>query len=396
MILGAGPFQVPVIQKAVDLGLYVITMDYLPDNVGHRLSHQYVNCSTTDREGVARAAKELAVDGICSFGSCVATLTVSYVCNQLGLPGVSFSVAETMSMKHRFRTFLRELGFPYPEFVVLHSFDELGTSLRNLRFPVIFKPVDSSGSRGMTKIVTPDDDAERAAFIHALRFSPSGMVCVEEFISGTEVGGDAIFVGGKLAFIAITHKRLDGLVVTGHSLPTNISVGDQRRVKATLERCCSALVYSDGPLNFDVIVTPERIVILEMSPRNGGNGIPEVIERATGIDVQVAKLRIALGESAQLPDAGELCVRGVGSWIFGSDYGGVLKSIRGFEEIQADVPEVFQLFLALKPGCMVNRFDHGGNLLGYAVFDCETQAIYNSIATRIKHALRIEIDPQDS
>lgn len=395
MILGAGLFQLPAIRKAIDLGLDVITVDYLADNVGHRFSHQFVNCSTTDRVGVARAAAHYSVDGICTFASDVAIRTVGYVCDQLGLSGVSLNVAETMSMKYRFRSFLKEKGFAYPNFVVVASLDQPTGIAETLRFPVVFKPADSSGSRGMTKIVAPNNHLERAALDHALRFSSSGLVCAEEFVEGTNVGGDGILIDGEFAFLAITHKRVAGFVVTGHSLPTSISSNDQSRVKAALEKCCSALAYTDGPLNFDVIVTPEQIFIIEMSPRNGGNGIPGVIERASGVDVQLATLRFALGLSPQLPEAEQLFVRGVGSWVFGSDCAGVLKSIYPLEKVQGEVPEIYQLFLAKEPGNMVNRFDHGGNLIGYAIFDCETPALYSSIATRINHALKIEIDPED-
>lgn len=390
MILGAGPFQVPGIQKAVALGHHVITVDYFPDNIGHRFSHERVNCSTTDRESVARAARDLEVGGICTFSSDVAVPTVGYVCEQLGLPGVSSVAAETMATKHLFRAFLRERGLPHPQFVAARSFDDLHNLARQLRFPVIFKPVDTSGSRGVTKVAKPDERAVRTAFEYARAFSRSGTVCVEEFIEGIEVGGDAILHGGRLAFLAITHKHLSGFVVTGHNLPTTISPEDQMGVRAALEACCAALGYADGPLNFDVMVTPERPVILEMSARNGGNGIPSVIARATGIDVEVATLQIALGDSPVLGDG--VKISGAGSWVFGAAHRGVLRDVRQLDEVRDVVPELFDLYFAVEPGGVVNRFEHNGNLLGYALFDCDPPGRYDEIAAKISHALRIDIE----
>jgi biotin carboxylase len=391
MILGAGPFQLPAIRKAVDLGYYVITVDYLPDNVGHKVSHCYVNCSTRDREGVARAARDLGVDGVFTFSSDAAIPTVGYVCEQLGLPGIGLATAETMAQKHLFRAFLKEHGLPCPGFVVAEQFEALQRIAERLRFPVIFKPVDTSGSRGITKVNSPDESKIATAFKYARTFSHTGTVCIEEFNEGTEVGGDGILHNGRFAFIAITHKRLNGFIVTGHSIPTNISKEDQARVIHALEECCSALGYMDGPLNFDVMVSVDQTIILEMSGRNGGNGIPPVIARATGIDVEVATLRLAMGEQLNLPVDGPAAA-GAASWIFGSESGGVLREIRDMATVRADVPEMFDLILAAQPGSTVKPFEHNGNLIGCALFDCESSAHYDSIIRRIRHSLQIKID----
>lgn len=391
MILGAGPFQLPAIRKAVARGHYVITVDYLPHNIGHKFSHQYVNCSTTDRECVARAARENDIDGICTFSSDVAIPTVGYVCEQLGLPGVSLVAAETLSMKHRFRSFLRECGLPHPQFVIARSFDEFREQEELIEYPVVFKPVDTSGSRGISCVSTPSErEAVRKAFENALQYSRSGTVCVEEFIRGVEVGGDGVLLDGKFLFITITHKHLDGFLVRGHSLPTNICDDDQKRVREILELCCSEVGYTDGPLNFDVIVSDERVVIIEMSPRNGGNGIPSVIARATGVDIEVATLALALGEE---PDMTQHTteIQGAASWVFGSERGGTLQSIRDLEAVRSDVPEVFDLFVAVPINGEVKPFEHNGNLVGYALFDCTPPERYDEITTRIEQALCMEI-----
>ena len=392
MILGAGLFQLPAIRKAVDLGHYVITVNYLPENVGHKVSHCCVNCSTTDREGVARAARELGVDGVLTFSSDVAVPTVGYVCEQLDLPGVSLAAAETMTQKHLFRAFLQEHGLPHPKFAIAENAAELREISGDLRFPVIFKPVDSSGSRGLTKLDIPDESAIAAAFDYAKSFSRSGVVCVEEFVEGTDISGDGVLCNGSFSFIAITCKHLSGLIVTGHSMPANISNEAQVQVIDSLEKCCRALGYTDGPLNFDVIVAAEQIVIIEMSARNGGNGIPSVIDRATGIDVEVASLQQALGEEPKVLLESPTN-RGAGSWIFGNARGGLLRNLRGLKAIRAEVAEVFDLYLAVQPGSPVRPFDHNGNLIGCALFDCKSEKDYEDITRRISHALQIWIDP---
>ncbi len=390
MILGAGPFQVPAIRKAVSLGLHVITVDYLPDNIGHRYSHQYVNCSTTDREGVLRAARQLGIDGICTFSSDVAIPTVAYVSRCLGLPGTASDVAETMAYKQLFRSFLREKGLPCPAFITAPSSRSAREEMKRLRFPIVVKPVDTSGSRGISKVPHYDPSAIDNALNHAMNFSHSGKACIEEYIHGTEVGGDGFLHEGRFSFIAVTHKHMNGFIVTGHSMPASISGSDQERVRNILEACCNALGYCDGPLNFDVMITPDQVFILEMSARNGGNGIPAVIFRAVGVDVEVMTIRYALGDHSR-PFSPGRDDKGAGSYIFGSAMGGMLKHISGLDDLQAEIPEVFDLFLATPIGDEVKPFTHNGNLIGYALFDCSSSGAYESIAERIEKAIRLEV-----
>jgi biotin carboxylase len=392
MILGAGPFQLPIIQRAVALGCEVITVDYLPDNVGHKLSQRYVNCSTVDRDGVLAGAQDLKIDGICTYSSDVAIPTVAYVASRLGLPAVSVEAGETMATKHRFRAFLRRAGLPHPRFVAGTNFDSVAATLTRLRFPVVFKPVDTSGSRGVIRLGTNDEQSARHAFDRARSFSRSGTVCVEEFIEGIEVGGDAILIDGEIAFIAITHKHLEGFVVRGHSLPTNVSASAQQAVTDALEETCCALGYRTGPLNFDAIVSPnDEVTLLEISPRNGGNGIGAVIERATGVDVAEATIRIALGETPAFPNRGEVR-RGCGSYVFGSDRGGHLLQIASAEELRRRVPQVFDVMYAVPIGSPVDRFEHNGNLLGVALFDCADAGHYEQTVHAIEQNLAIVIE----
>jgi biotin carboxylase len=392
MILGAGPFQVPAIRKARALGCHVITVDYLPHNVGHQYGHQYVNVSTLDKQGVLQAARDLHIDGICTFSSDVAVPTVAYVCEQLGLAGANTGVAEIMATKNRFRAFLRDEGLNCPAFFSGDRYEAIERAMSELRPPLIFKPVDTSGSRGITRIDRVEASSCRAAFLRAQSFSRSKTVCVEEFVAGTEVGGDAILVDGRIAFIAITHKRLDGFVVTGHSLPANISAPDQGRVVEHIEEVCRALGYVSGPLNFDAIVSAGEVTMLEMSARNGGNGIPAVIERATGVDVETAAIHLALGNLPAFPE--NTTAHGAGSFVFGMRTGGRLQHICPAAELPHRVPEVFEMHYAKRLGDWVEPFEHNGNLIGFALFDCRDAEEYERVTERISENLALAICPE--
>lgn len=389
MILGASGGQLPLIQRAVELGHYVITVDYLPENVGHQFSHQYVNCSTVDQTGVLQFAQDLRIDGITTIASDVATATVGFVTERMALSGCPAWIANIMSNKASFRRFQHETGLNSPGFVTGEQFDQLASSLLNLTPPLMFKPVDTSGSRGVSRVDLVDHTQSKQAFDYARRFGRSKVVCVEEFINGTDVSGDGFLVNGQL-YAVITQKHKQGYIPTGHSLPTNLSEADQIRVLDEVATTCRALSYTYGPVDFDVKVSPERVVVIEMSPRLGGNGIPKLIRRATGVDLVQETIQFALGEPNAL--SGQLgVVQRCGSWVFGSRQAGRLLHVAAPDVIRRLVPEVFDYEFSYQIGEELPIFEHSGNSLGYALFDCPANSSYCDVVERLRSAMQIKI-----
>lgn len=390
MILGAGPNQLPAIQKAVDLGFHVITADYLPQNVGHRFSHQSVNCSTLDQEGILQAAKELDIDGVMTMASDVATPTVAFVAEQLGLPGGFLSAANILSNKASFRVFQREHGFHSPKFIIGSQLEDVEEAIAALSLPLMFKPVDTSGSRGISKVDKVDKKVSLAAFESARGYSGSKRVCVEEFVEGVDISGDGFLLNGHFGFALITQKYKNGFVVTGHSLPTTLSAKDQGRVLAEVAANCKAAGYTDGPIDFDVRVSPEHVTVLEMSPRLGGNGIPMIIARGTGVDLIGATICSALGEKVDVSKRWE-DIRSCGSWIFGSKHEGILEEMATEQEVSADIPEIFEYVVHYQIGERVPRFIHSAANLGYVLFDCPSEISYTQMVTKIEEASGIRV-----
>jgi biotin carboxylase len=395
MILGAGPYQLTGIKKAVNLGYKVITVDNIPDSIGHKYSHQYVNCSTIDKEGVLKAAVELEIDGIVTFASDVAMPTLGYVAEQLGLTGPGQWGAETMANKTRFRVFQRENRLKHPNFAIVERREDLESQLSNLTPPLMFKPVDTSGSRGISMVRKPGTDSYSLAFEYAKGYSRSKTVCVEQYVEGIDVSGDGFLSDGRLTFAVITKKYKQGFVVAGHRIPAAISAADQNRVIAEVAKTCTAIGYMNGPLDFDVRISSDHLTVLELSPRLGGNGIPMLIERGTGVDLFMAAIQLSLGYKVKLPKKAEIS-RSCGIIIFGSDTEGMLKHLASDQEIMDAVPEIFEYHISFKIGDQVPRFTHGGNSLGYALFDCPPQLTYSSIVARIKNTLLIGVSKKSS
>ena len=391
MVLGAGPAQLPLIRTGVELGHFVVTVDYLPENVGHHMSHRSVDCSTVDRDGVLAAAIELGIDGIATLASDVATPTIAYVADRLGLPGPPLNVAETMANKAQFRAFQESVGLPGPRFCVGTCCDDVLTDARGLTFPVVVKPVDTSGSRGVSKVDRHADHAFRRAFAEALRYSPSRTVCVEEFVPGHDVSGDGFVVDRRLRAV-VTKKYKRGLMPVGHAVPSHLTGEEQEEVRAGVERVCAALGYENGPLDFDVRLSDEGPTVLEMSARLGGNAIPAVIHHATGVDLVAAVVAYALGGEPRVPAVFEMRQQ-CASLVLGSDYGGVVTHIADSSCIRERVPEVLECEVDARPGDTVHAFVHSAACIGYAVFRCSGSEAFRAIGSRVVQTLALEVAP---
>ena len=202
MLLGGIRYLLPVIKAAHNQGYYVITADYLPDNIAHKYSDEYVNVSIIDKEAVLKVAREKQIDGIMSFGVDPGVIAASYVQNQMGLP--SFGPYESVVIlqnKDKFRAFLAENGFNVPW---AFGFDSVEGALINktkFTYPLIVKPTDSAGSKGCTRV---DDECNlQSALEYAMKYSIGGSVIVEEFIETAQpVGSKTLIDKFNLPFLS--------------------------------------------------------------------------------------------------------------------------------------------------------------------------------------------------
>lgn len=155
LLLGGSAQQVIAIQTAKDLGYYTILCDYLPDNPGQYVADKYYNASTTDVEAVYQIAKDEKVDGVLAYASDPAALPAAIVAERLDLPTNPVKSVEILGLKYPWRKFLHDHGFACPKFFSFHpntSIDEIKEKAKNFTFPIVVKPTDSSGSKGVTRL----------------------------------------------------------------------------------------------------------------------------------------------------------------------------------------------------------------------------------------------------
>ena len=301
LMLGGSMQQIPAIKRAREFGFYVITCDYLPSNPGHKYSNEFYNVSTTDLNGVLELAQKLQIDGIVAYASDPAAPTAAYVAEQMGLPGNPYKSVEVLTKKDLFREFLKNNEFFTPKAKGYYTYEDAANEVNEFKFPIMVKPVDSSGSKGVVKVY--EESSLKSAVEEALSYSRSKRFIIEEFIEkkGYQVSGDGFSVDGKLVFTSYGNELYSGkgtreYVALGEFWPSLLTDEQKNKIDNELQRLITALGMKTSAYNIEVILDKDdNVYILELGPRNGGSYIPQLIEYATGVNLLDYTLYAAMG-----------------------------------------------------------------------------------------------------
>lgn len=381
LLLGGSRYLLPVIEAAHNLGLYVITCDYLPDNIAHKYADEYCNVSIIDKDAVLEAARKLQVDGIMSFACDPGVVTAAYVAEKLGLPSCgSYESVSILQNKGRFRKFLADNGFTVPTAKGYSSIDAALQDVALFHWPVIVKPADSAGSKGVTRVDKPEELAESIRY--ALSFSHCDEFIIEDFIEkkGFSSDTDSFSVDGELKFVSFSSQRFDDnasnpYTPSAYSWPASISAEHQQELTSEIQRLLKLLDMRTSIYNIEVREgTDGRAYIMELSPRGGGNRLAEMLRYATGVDLITNAVRAAVGEEVvdveQKPYDG--CWAEV---ILHSTKAGIFDHLWVAEEIR---PNVVEEDLWIEPGAEVGDFSGANEAIGTLVlkFDSMEQMLH--------------------
>ena len=375
LMLGGSTSQVCAIKKAKEMGLYVIICDYLRDNPGQFVADEFYQISTTDKEAVLELAKKLDLDAVVCYASDPAAPTAAYVCEKLGFPTSPYESVMVLSNKDTFRRYLKEHGFNTPNAESYNTLVNLKKDAREFNYPVMVKPVDSSGSKGINKIYSIDEIDW--AYEDAMKYSRCKRIVVEEFIEkkGYQISGDGFSVDGRLVFRCFGNEFYsnDGIkeyVPLGECWPSFLSEEMQNKVHDELQRLITSLEMKTGAYNIEVILDKnDNVYILELGARNGGSLIPQITQYATGVDMVEYTIKAALGEDCSTIRMTEP----VGYWsnyMVHSKKTGLLKKVYISDELRDNFVEYQTDF---KEGDSVTAFENAGHALGTMVFRYNTK-----------------------
>lgn len=306
LVLGGDHFTIPVVEAAHKQGYYVITCDYLPDNVAHKVSDEYVNFSTTDKEGILEWANNNRIDGIVTFTDS-GVVTTAYVQHHLGLPQIGpLESVEILQNKDRFRKFLADNGFNVPRAKGYTTYEDTLEDVDWYQWPIIVKPVDSAASKGVTRVDVKEKLKD--AVEYALQFSASGRFIIEEFIEkeGCSSDSDCFSLNGKLKVVTYSAQRFDEnaenpYAPAGFSWPSTFTKEQENYLTSELQRLLNLLRMNTTIYNIESRVGKDgKPYIMEVSPRGGGNRLAEMVRFSTGADMITAAVRAAVGDSVEI------------------------------------------------------------------------------------------------
>lgn len=386
MILGGANSQTPAVRRAKELGYYVITCDYLPENPGHKFSDRYINVSTTDREAVLRLAREAEIGGILAYASDPAAETEAYVCDKLGLPGNRFEAVKIFAEKDCFREFQRDNGFLTPHFVCASGMAELERVKGDVEYPCFIKPVDSSGSKGISRL---DSERElRKGAERAFGYSRCGRIIVEQVIESPycQLHGDGFVMGGKLIFAGLGDQRFRACVPIGSSLPSCLRQDTVDRAVRETERLIECGGLTQGAVNIEARVTAGgEIYLLEVGPRAGGNYVPQLMEAATGFDELTACLKAAVGEPVCIPSTGHE-TRFCFQYIIGSEKAGHFERLELDDYIKS---RLLTLYIHKRRGEEVRDYVNSAGVAGVALLQFTDREDMERGIREIKEHIRV-------
>ena len=391
LILGGDHFAVPVVKEAKEQGYYVITCDYLPDNVAHKYSDEFANFSTTDKEGILAYAREKKIDGVVTFTDS-GVVTTAYIQHHLGLPQIGpLESVEILQNKARFRQFLTDNGFVVPKAKGFSKKDEAMASKDFFTLPVIVKPVDAAGSKGVTK-VSKWDELE-SAIDWAIQFSFSGDFIIESFIEkkGCSSDSDCFSVDGQFKFMSFSAQRFDEQAAgeytpAAYSWPSTLGKEAEEELSKELQRLISLLGMRTTVYNVETRVgTDGKPYIMEISPRGGGNRLSEMMRYATGVDMITGAVRAAVGDEVNDIEQKPLN----GCWaeiIVHADKTGILDRIEVDQEYE---PYVIEKDFWFKRGDEVKEFQSARDAIGTLVVRFDDSEHLEDAITHQKEWLNI-------
>ena len=394
LILGAGESQLPTYREARRLGYRVVGVDQRGDAEARPLCDRFLPVSTADPGGILAALGRDRPAGVIAPASDPSVP----VQRSLGLayrtPFVTPAGAvRASSDKAWFRWLLDRLGLPGYGWV--DGTAEAGVAARaatRLRLPLIVKPVDAAGSRGVALVRARGELA--GAIRRARSWSPRGRVIVEEFVGGRHCSVEAFLEGGRLAVMAVSERTVTGppsFITVSHLLPAGIDPATAERVRRQVELVCAAMGLREGPVNLDLVVDERgEAYLVELGARLGGNGLGRLVARTLGVNLVAPAIRLAVGERARLRRPRRPRQRAGMVFALHAQQRGILAAVQGAAAVRR-IPGVLDLELHAAVGAAVHPYDQAAHKLGYLTLAGDSPAQVRAALGRALATLRFDI-----
>ncbi|MFC2075735.1 ATP-grasp domain-containing protein [candidate division KSB1 bacterium] len=382
LIVGGGVEAVPGIVLAEEMGLHVVVSDMNPEAPGFSRADDRLLASTYDVDATLSEAIRFhnnvrPLDAVMCMASDV-PLTVAVIAEKLGLPGIPVDsarlVTDKLAMKRRFV----EAGVPVPWFSPVESFDHLREIAGEQGYPLVLKPVDSRGSKGVLQL--RDGLNLKEGYELSLSYSPTDHLMVERFLSGQQISTESIVQDGILytpGFADRNYEYIDRyfpyFIENGGELPSAQPRRIKSMVKTILRRAAAGLGIDTGVVKGDIVIHEGKPHIIEVAGRlSGGYLCTHDIPFNNGINIVEGVIRISLGErvapEAFKPKFNRILAK---RWVF-PEPGRVVK-VTG-EDQAASMPGIVTVVVHCRPGDIIHPPTDSAASPGFVTATAENRA----------------------
>lgn len=396
LLLGAGIEQKIVIEFAHELGYEVIALDSNPNAPGLKISDISIVGDIRNVEEICKIAQKYSVDGIMTHAIEIPHI-VSRVAQKMNLPGLSPNIAEIATNKKMRIECFKKYKIPSPKFIYGSSIEEILEKIKNLVFPLVMKPIDNAGSRGVIKIEKINNISK--IYHECTSFSKSKTVLIEEFLSGPQISTESIIINNKIITTGFADRNYDMdekfspyFIENGHSIPSMLTSKEKNDVIQVVEDSIKALGINFGVAKGDIILDNGYPKVLEMAARtSGGRFASDMVPLSNGVNILKPLIQMSLGEKVDMdflkPKFNKAAVQ---RFFFPPT--GKLKSIHGIEKSMT-IPGVYDIFInsKIKINDQIHPIKNNPERIGHVITSGDTMEKAISIANNVIKQVKFEI-----
>lgn len=330
LFLGAGEEQCEAITIALELGLQVIAVDGNPNAHGLKIAHVGIHADINDADQMIEIGKKYTIDGVMTHAVEIPQV-IAKIAKALHLPGIGPEVADRATDKYKRLQCFKENNIPCAQFEIAKNIEDAKRNSEKLGFPVVFKPLDRSGSRGVIK-VNSIDDVENA-FIHTKSYTNRDRILIEEYLEGREVSTESV-IFEKIYTVAFADRNYNKkqfepfFIEDGGQMPTSLSREEIDKIIGTVNAAIKALGINWGVAKGDVIIDDGKVKIIEMAARtSGGRFCSLKVPVSTGINILRPLILMSVGLPPDLRDLEKKFSRGIAERFIFPKPGKIIKII---------------------------------------------------------------------
>ncbi len=389
LIVGAGVAQKEGVLRAREMGYRVVATDGAIDAPGLMVADDFRVIDVKDISAHIALAEELNIDGVLSIATDVSLPTVQAVREHFNFPGLSLKPMLVGLDKQKQRDLCKQHGLLQPAYCVASDLSEVNELATTFDYPMIVKPVDNAGSRGVALVESPVDLQEMAS--RAFEYSDSGKVLLEAFVEGKELTVEGFSVDGVHHILAVSEKhkpKESPCVAIELAYPADLTTAERAAVEALMVNVYNAAGVDNSPTHAEVILTSDGPFFLEMGCRGGGFYVfTRTVEAASGYDIVGNWLRLAAGDLIEPVTARDRGV--VLRFMVGTP--GILKAVHGVESAAAMDGVDLGCFHAV--GDVVPEFTNDGSRTGWMIVRGQDLKQAKEKADKVSAMVRFETEP---